>query len=162
VKKGDTLAKIARRHHTTLAKLRAANGLGNDSVTIGEKIVIPSNIKPTQKPILTAATTNTNPATPNGTNTTTTPAQNTPFVSSANTPTPVPMKSYTVAHHDTMTRIAHKFHITTAALIAANPQITNAASLHIGDVLEVPAPKPKATPTPTPTPHHHHTTESNQ
>ncbi len=41
VKKGDTLGAIARKHHTTIAKIKKANGLRNDNVQIGQRLIIP-------------------------------------------------------------------------------------------------------------------------
>jgi len=41
VRKGDTLGKIARSHHVSVAKLRAANGIDGTRVSVGTKLVIP-------------------------------------------------------------------------------------------------------------------------
>ena len=41
VKKGDTLGAIARKHHTTIAKIKKANGLRSDNVRIGQRLIIP-------------------------------------------------------------------------------------------------------------------------
>jgi len=41
VRKGETLGKIARAHHVSVAKLRAANGLRGSRVAAGTKLVIP-------------------------------------------------------------------------------------------------------------------------
>lgn len=41
VVKGDVLARIARRHHTTVAAIKRANGLKNDNISIGQKLRIP-------------------------------------------------------------------------------------------------------------------------
>ena len=42
VKSGDTLTRIARRHHVTLKELRAANNLGTDHIKVGQKLKIPA------------------------------------------------------------------------------------------------------------------------
>jgi LysM repeat protein len=42
VVRGDTLSAIARRHGTTVAELRAANGLSSDNIRPGDTLVIPS------------------------------------------------------------------------------------------------------------------------
>ena len=58
-------------------------------------------------------------------------------------PTAVPKPTattYTVVAHDTLSGIAQKFGVTTKALLKANPQIKNANSIKIGDVLNIPAP----------------------
>jgi cell wall-associated NlpC family hydrolase len=41
VRKGDTLGKIARAHHVSVAKLRAANGIDGTRLSVGTKLVIP-------------------------------------------------------------------------------------------------------------------------
>lgn len=41
VQKGDTLSAIARRKGTTVAKIKAANGLSSDFLSIGKKLKIP-------------------------------------------------------------------------------------------------------------------------
>jgi len=55
IKKGDTLSGIARKHRTTVSKLRQTNGLkANDSIKIGKTLKIPQNkktIRYTQKRI---------------------------------------------------------------------------------------------------------------
>ncbi len=41
VVKGDIMEKIARRQHTTVEAIKAANNLSHDSLTIGQKLKIP-------------------------------------------------------------------------------------------------------------------------
>jgi cell wall-associated NlpC family hydrolase len=41
VRKGDTLGKIARAHHVSVSKIRAANGLDGTRLPVGTKLVIP-------------------------------------------------------------------------------------------------------------------------
>lgn len=41
VRSGDTLSEIARKHHTTVAKLKSANRLKSDIIKIGQVLVIP-------------------------------------------------------------------------------------------------------------------------
>ncbi len=43
VQKGDVLGTIARKHGTTVAKLKAANSLKSDMVRVGQKLRIPSD-----------------------------------------------------------------------------------------------------------------------
>ncbi len=87
------------------------------------------------------------------------PSMSTPASPTEVPPTPAPDagvveggKPYTVVHGDSMAKIAHKFHVTTSALIAANPNITDPAKLAIGDKLTIPPPHKKVKKTPTPTP----------
>lgn len=51
VKGGDTLAKIAKKHGTTVKALRSANNLSNDKINVGQKLKIPAksgNAEPTE------------------------------------------------------------------------------------------------------------------
>lgn len=41
VRKGDTLGSIARKHHTTIAKIKKANGLRSDMLREGQKLRMP-------------------------------------------------------------------------------------------------------------------------
>lgn len=41
VRKGDTLGSIAQRHHTTVSRLKKANGLRSDRLSIGQRLRIP-------------------------------------------------------------------------------------------------------------------------
>ncbi len=41
VKKGDTLGSIARKHRTTIAKIKKANGLRSDNLRVGQKLKLP-------------------------------------------------------------------------------------------------------------------------
>jgi peptidoglycan endopeptidase LytE len=41
VRKGDTLGKIARAHHVSVAKIQAANGLDGTQLSVGTKLVLP-------------------------------------------------------------------------------------------------------------------------
>ena len=49
VREGDTLHKIAKRHRTTVAALREANGLRKDNILVGKVLVIPRKA-PTPRP----------------------------------------------------------------------------------------------------------------
>jgi len=69
-------------------------------------------------------------------------------------PSPTPL-TYTIAKGDTLARIANKFHITQAQLVAANPQIKDPNKIQLGDVLVIPRPSPSSisdTSSPSPSP----------
>ena len=45
VKKGETLSSIARKHHTTITKIRSANGLKkSDVIKYGKVLKVPTNV----------------------------------------------------------------------------------------------------------------------
>lgn len=48
VKRGDALEKIARANHTTVEAIKAANGMKNDKLKIGQVLQIPVGTKPAQ------------------------------------------------------------------------------------------------------------------
>jgi LysM repeat protein len=173
VKHGDSLAKIAHRHHIALAKLRTANGLASDNLHIGQKLVIPS--KTAHATADTVATTATTPAAtaPSGpvadadSTETTTPATASakparestapmaqPVEDVDNVSTPAVATThhthhaathhlYTVVKGDTLTKIARHYHTTTSAIMAAN-NISNAARLSIGEKLHIPSHESRA------------------
>jgi LysM repeat protein len=65
-------------------------------------------------------------------------------------PTAVPLPTaeiYVVVANDTMSNIASRLGLTVEELLAVNPQITNQNTIHVGDLITVPAP---ATPEPLP------------
>jgi LysM repeat protein len=49
---------------------------------------------------------------------------------------------YTVVSGDTLTKIAKRFSVTTAQLLAANPQIKNANNIKPGDKITIPSATP--------------------
>jgi LysM repeat protein len=64
----------------------------------------------------------------------------TPTSSASVLPTPVPSGGfvYTVQTNDTVTGIAQKYGVSPEAILALNPQITDAALIHIGDQIRIP------------------------
>jgi LysM repeat protein len=149
VKVHDSLAKIAKRNHVSLAQLRETNSLKTDALRIGQKLMIPAatNVAAADAANAPASA----PAT-HGPNRTllgddvpdsTAPAKKT--VASTSHDEALVMPSDTGSHHtytvvkgDTMSKIAHKFHLTTAALMAANDSI-DARKLRIGQKLHIPS-----------------------
>ncbi|MBI5799559.1 MAG: LysM peptidoglycan-binding domain-containing protein [Verrucomicrobia bacterium] len=56
IKSGDNLGSIAKRHGTTVAKLRDANGLKTDQIKVGQKLKVPAGgAKKPSEPSVSAA-----------------------------------------------------------------------------------------------------------
>jgi LysM repeat protein len=169
VKSGDSFAKIARQHGTSVAKLKAANNLTSDMLHIGQKMIIPAK---------TQVATMASPAANVDASATTTILSDSPAAPSMKIPAPgakTPMAraipataaaashghTYTVMKGDTLTKIAHKFKTTPTAIMTAN-NIADAAKLSIGKKLKIPTmesrsatntePEPATQAQPTPTP----------
>ena len=154
VKRGDSLAKIAHRHHIALAKLRAANGLASDSLHLGQKLVIPARDTKTADASEALASSPAPVAAAPAASTSTAPVAQ-PVQESDNVALPAPTSSlagalpkhthkalaahhlYTVVKGDTLTKIARRYHTTTSAIMAAN-NLTNAGRLSIGQKLHIP------------------------
>lgn len=80
-----------------------------------------------------------------------------PMVTTGNAPTSTQAATttYTVKQGDTLAKIAARFGVTTAAILKANPQITNPDHIYIGQKIQIPtsggaSPTPKPQPTPPP------------
>jgi LysM repeat protein len=166
VKHGDSLAKIAHRHHIALAKLRTANGLASDNLHIGQKLVIPSKSAAASTTSVAETTT---PAETESAATTPSVASSAKSMPEPTAPVAQPVESidnvgtptvastgathhahhaathhlYTVVKGDTLTKIARRYHTTTSALMAAN-SITNASRLSIGEKLHIPSHESRA------------------
>jgi LysM repeat protein len=148
VKSHDSLARIAHQHHLTVAKLKAANSLKSDLLQIGQKLTIPAKTAVAS----TAATPNT-PAVASDDSTTvlSDPSPAPAAKPVATTPHDQAIASapvhghhlYTVVKGDTLTRIAHKFHTTSTALMAAN-NIADARKMKIGQKLRIPSQEPRS------------------
>ena len=50
VRKGDTLGKIARAHHVSVAKIQAMNGLEGTRLPVGKKLVLPGGKAHSKRP----------------------------------------------------------------------------------------------------------------
>jgi LysM repeat protein len=64
-------------------------------------------------------------------------------------PSPTPL-TYTVAKGDTLTKIANRFKVTVAQILAANPTIKNADSIAAGQVIVIPTAGASASSSPAP------------
>lgn len=122
VKRGDSLGRIARQHHLTVAALAKANHLRLSSVLrVGQKLIIPGGSMPAEAgPGEEAAPEPPAPA----------PAEAAPPSGRENT--------YVVKSGDRLSTIAHRFGLTTGQLAAAN-NIANPKLIRPGQTLVIPA-----------------------
>ena len=125
IQKGDTFSSLAPRFHVTVKALQDANPTVNPAkLQIKQKIVIP----PPTAPTASSTAPGTSPATPAA---------------------DAGGQTYTVKPGDNLTKIAHEFRTTPAALRKANKLKTD--KIKVGDKLTVPAkvaPAPAAESTP--------------
>jgi LysM repeat protein len=124
VQDGDTFSSIAAQFGITAEELMAANNITDPlSLIVGQELTIPGTSAPPQASNPTAV-----PVEPAPTEL---PAQEPPDTTGEQT--------YTVQEGDFPESIAAQFGITAEELMAANG-ITDPTSLHVGDVLIIPAP----------------------
>ncbi|KAI9828162.1 MAG: hypothetical protein M1832_003689 [Thelocarpon impressellum] len=146
---GDTLGGIAQRFGVTLDALKAANPqiTNPDQIFPGQVINIPGGTPPKTYTVVSGDTM-TAIAARWGISLNCLIKAN-PQITDPNVirpgdvlniPTPGSTFPYTVVAGDFMFGIATKYGITLAALQAANPQVTNPASIFPGQVLNIPAP----------------------
>jgi LysM repeat protein len=131
VKQGDTLSKIASRHGTTTAALRAANSISGDMLKIGQVLQLPGNAK-TPPP----ATTLPPAATP------VVPATKAAVGSGSAT-------LHTVALGESAESIARKYKISVGELARAN-NLTDPRKIRVGQRLTIPANAPVSAAVPPP------------
>lgn len=125
VKPGDTLAKIARLHHTSAAHLKALNGLNSNTIHVGMVLRLTGQA---------VSATKTSPKSGQATQT----ARPVP----ATTPKPAPVRPatdviYTVQAGDTLGQIAARHGVSVAAIQAANRLSGHVIS--VGQRLTIPA-----------------------
>ena len=120
VKSGDTLSKIASRHHTNAKALRILNGLSNDNLKIGQLLQVPGN---------GAAVASRAPAAPP-------PAAAPGAVSGPSKASAVP-GVHTVGQGESAESIARKYGISVGELARAN-QLTDPRKIRIGQLLTIP------------------------
>jgi LysM repeat protein len=148
VKITDSYKKIARKHHVTVAQLKEANHIHGDVLHTGQKLVIPS----TGGLVAESGATSTLDSAPTVLSGSASP-MTTGLTSSSSTlaTTGLHHHVYTVAKGDTLTRIAHRFHTTSSAIMAENG-ITKATKLSIGKKLKIPSEESRSARNVTPTP----------
>jgi LysM repeat protein len=154
VKAHDSLAKIAHRNHVTLAAMRQTNNLTSDLLHVGQKLMIPAttgtaakDAVAADKPVKTPAASHEPDRTLLGDSIPDAPTEKTVATTPHDDAVVAPAVSnhhiYTVMKGDTMSKIAHKFHMTTSTLVAANGAV-DARKLHIGQKLHIPSQGPRS------------------
>ncbi|MFT3782335.1 MAG: LysM peptidoglycan-binding domain-containing protein [Nibricoccus sp.] len=136
VKSGDSLGSIARRNSTTAAELRALNPeLKNDVVRVGQSLVLPASGKSNAAAAASA------------------PAA--PVISAASVTPPAGSIEHVVKPGEGLQQISRKYGVPQREIATAN-NITNPASIRVGQKLVIPgvktpepaAPAPAAEPAP--------------
>lgn len=138
VKSGDTLSEIADKYHVPVAVIKLANGLKDETIRIGDELIIPLPT-PTPRPG--------SPTPPGGTPTPISLNSPPTFVDATATPGVI---RHTVQRGDTLIGIAVLYGTTVNAIKTANQLETD--QLSIGQLLLVPGSSWTATPPPTSTP----------
>lgn len=126
VKSGDTISKIATRHHTTSAALRSLNGLANDNLKIGQTLQVPG---------AGGAPASRAPAAPAAAAVRTTAPVAAPAAATASASGPAGV--HTVAQGESAESIARKYKITVGELARAN-QLSDPRKIRIGQLLNIP------------------------
>ncbi len=116
VKSGDSLASIAKRTGTTVAAIKAANKLKNDTVKLGQELKLPSG---SQAPV--ASNTETSAAAP----------------TIADKPNASGAMTHTVKASETLGTIAKKYKISVGELATAN-NISDPSKVRLGQELVIP------------------------
>jgi LysM repeat protein len=155
VQKGDTLSSIASKHQVSLSALLSANPqiTNMNQIVAGEVITLPGSSSIPSTGGGTPTATSTVSSTPTRTPTaipTTSGATSIPSTGGGS-PTPAPTTSggtsipstgggasYTVKAGDTLFSIARAHTTTVAALLSANPQITNSNVISVGQKINLP------------------------
>jgi len=115
VKKGDTLSKIASKNKMTVAQIKSVNNLKNDSIRIGQKLILNKSANPT---IATTAKAQ--------------PAATPKAKADANATT------YTVKGGDTLGAISKKYGVSVDTLLKNNG-MSDPRKLRVGQVLYIKA-----------------------
>jgi LysM repeat protein len=145
VKITDSYKKIAHAHHVTVAQLKEANHIKDDTLHAGQKLIIPmakTSLAKSEKPLDSAE-----PSGPIASETASLSASPEPVVSTHH-------HTYTVAKGDTLKKIAKKLNVSASALREAN-NLTDTSKLSVGRKLKIPAKESRsasATVVPSPSP----------
>jgi LysM repeat protein len=122
VKITDSYKKIAHAHHITVAELKAANHIKGDTLHTGQKLTIPVPKTALAKSDLLVSE----------------PEAVTASLSAPASGAAVHHHVYTVEKGDTLSKIAHKFKTSKAALMSEN-NLTSASHLTVGRKLKIPS-----------------------
>lgn len=136
VQRGDTLARIAARYGTTVSVLAAENNIVNvDLIFVGQRLIVPAQLSLTTTPSATPAIS-------------VTPA---PTAAVTATATIAAGRTYVVQIGDTLAKIAVRYNVTLAQLLALNT-FDNPNIILPGQVIILPAAatEPPLTPTSSP------------
>lgn len=131
IRSGDSLSKIASRCGVTTREIQELNGITNpNKIRIGQKLILPPYAK-----------------VPTGTSSA--PPPSTPPVTAPTGPVSASGDSYVIQKGDSLSKIAAKFGVTTAALQSLNG-ISNPNRIRIGQKLSIPSAGSGATTPPPP------------
>lgn len=121
VQRGDTLSRVAARMDTTIAQLRAANGLRGDLINVGQKLIVPGSGQSAEPARVIAASASTD-QTPTAT----------PAVAQVSEPREI---THRVRQGETLWRIASRYRTSVDALRMHNDLAGDLLS--VGQVLRV-------------------------
>lgn len=130
VKSGETLFGIANKFKVDKTELMTLNGLDYTAkVTVGQKLLIPSNADRLNAIMVDKAKTAETPATVAVKKTTTTVKTATPLVDFVH---------YKVKSGETLSSLANRYNTTVAGLVKINDNLTTSSMLKVGQVIVVP------------------------
>ncbi len=122
IKSGDTLSTIARKHKTTVAKVRKANGLKKgQTLKLGRVLKVPNNTYSPDKRVAKV----------------TKKSNSKRIVQKTNTKKSTKVAKYTIKSGDTLSTIARK-HKTTVAKVRKANSLKKGQTLKLGKVLKMP------------------------
>jgi LysM repeat protein len=134
----DSYKKIATAHHITVAQLKAANHIKDDTLHAGQKLIIPA-AKTMVASATPASSLAAKPVTSSLSESASVPTTTLAAAPVSKTTTAGSHEHlYTIVKGDTLVKIAHKFKTTKSAIIAEN-NLTDGAKLTIGKKLKIPS-----------------------
>ncbi len=142
---GETLSEISRQYGVSIEAILQVNHLTSAStLRVGQELIIPS-LTPTALPATATPTAQRSPTPPTPTAAAQGTAQPTATTAATTTQPPLPTPSqtpagvrvYVVQGGDTLSSIAKRYGVSTAALVEANPGI-NPRALQVGQKIVIP------------------------